>query len=478
MTTGIAITQNGHSRLSPSNHRWPHCPGSVREEARFPDISGEAAIDGTGSHLLLELCLQNNVEPTQYLGQIIGVNDPDQPNGWMIHEDRCERVQMALNYVKRRYNELKAEGFDIVTIDTESKSNPGAGCGRDDWNGTVDITITGTKAGHMFIEICDYKDGRGWVSEKWNSQLIAYLYGKMVAARIPEFTERNNVKFDFRMSIVQPKTSRPIRYQCSTIADHNINLSLLMTHVNQLTTAAARTDDPNAPLIPGDHCLWCKANPKRGGDCTADANQSIEVIQSMSTDIIATDLHTSLFEQVRTAVADPKSMTAEQLADFADTEDSFMSVFKAVKDEIESRIEAGERVPGYAKIPGKMSRVYSKSEEEIEKALKGRRVKKADYMPAKLITPAALMNSNLLTDDQKEKFEKEFITEKAGNMTLKKVSRDHQPETEITEKVESMFGHITPEPAATIEQITEAEIAAGNLDQPEPAAPAAEISFF
>jgi hypothetical protein len=446
MTVGIAPiqTDNGHARLSPSNHRWPHCPGSVREEARFPDISGEAAIDGTGSHLLLELCLQNNVPADQYLGQIIGVNNPDQPNGWMVHEDRCERVQMCLNYVQRRYDELKEQGFSVVIIAAESKSNPGAGCGRNDWNGTVDITITGTKDGHMFIETCDYKDGRGWVNEKWNSQLISYLYGKMVAARIPEFTERNQIKFDFRMSVVQPKTSKPIRYQCSTIEDHNINLNSLMTHVNQLIEAAERTDDPNAPLIAGDHCLWCRANPKRGGDCTADANQSIEVIQSMSTDIIATGSN-NLFEQVRTAVTDPKSMTAEQLAEFADTEDSFMAVFKSVKDEIESRIEAGERVPGYAKVPGRMSRVYSKSEEEIEKALKGRRVKKVDYMPAKLITPAALMSSSLLTDDQKEKFEKEFITEKAGKMTLKKVSRDHQPETEVAEKVESMFGHITPE---------------------------------
>ena len=65
---------SSHARLSPSNTRWPKCPGSVREEAAYPDVSGEAAIDGTGSHLLLELCLQNGVRAATYDGQIIGAN--------------------------------------------------------------------------------------------------------------------------------------------------------------------------------------------------------------------------------------------------------------------------------------------------------------------------------------------------------------------------------------------------------------------
>ena len=51
---------SGHARLSPSSSRWVHCPGSIREEAGYEDVSGEAAIDGTGSHLLLEECLIHN----------------------------------------------------------------------------------------------------------------------------------------------------------------------------------------------------------------------------------------------------------------------------------------------------------------------------------------------------------------------------------------------------------------------------------
>ena len=47
---------SAHARLGPSNPRWTKCPGSVREEMFYIDIPGEAAIDGTGSHLLLEMC--------------------------------------------------------------------------------------------------------------------------------------------------------------------------------------------------------------------------------------------------------------------------------------------------------------------------------------------------------------------------------------------------------------------------------------
>ena len=49
-----------HAKLSPSKrHRWAACPGSIREEAAYPDErSGAAAIDGTHSHTLLEHCVK------------------------------------------------------------------------------------------------------------------------------------------------------------------------------------------------------------------------------------------------------------------------------------------------------------------------------------------------------------------------------------------------------------------------------------
>jgi len=65
-----------HARLNcSSSERWQNCPGSIREEEVYPNISGAAAIDGTGSHLLLELCLKSGRKAASYVGEVIGEDD-------------------------------------------------------------------------------------------------------------------------------------------------------------------------------------------------------------------------------------------------------------------------------------------------------------------------------------------------------------------------------------------------------------------
>ena len=83
-----------HARLSPSNHRWPHCPVSIREEANYPDTSNPASIDGTGSHLLLEMCLEHETDAKSFINETIGVDHEDKPEGWLVKQDRCDRVQV------------------------------------------------------------------------------------------------------------------------------------------------------------------------------------------------------------------------------------------------------------------------------------------------------------------------------------------------------------------------------------------------
>jgi len=424
-----------HARLGPSNKRWPKCAGSVREEERYPDIAGEAAIDGTGSHLLLELCLQNNVQAIQYDQQIIGVNHPDNMNGWMVDVARTKRVQMALNYVQRRVNELKEmfPGCNVL-VESESKSDPGGAFGRKDWWGTCDITITARNPMNpsevYFIEVADYKDGRGYVSEKDNSQNDSYLFGKMRqhVASGPElvrpFTPAN---FGVRTTIIQPKTNPVIRYRCSTRQDDNISSLTIIQAAEVLAMAAHATDDLNATLTPGKHCQWCKANPKRGGHCTAESNKSLQVVESMSNDIAAGG-NQDLFETISQVMADPKSLSEDKLSELASAEDGIMAVFDKVKTEIKDRIAQGITVPGYAMAPGRGSNVWNESEEVIVKKLKARRLKNIDIFPPKLISPAAVMKLEQLTDEQKQRIEKDLISFKGGKLALKKVAHDHVDE--------------------------------------------------
>jgi len=430
-----------HARLGPSNARWPNCPGSVREEERYSDISGEAAIDGTGSHLLLEMCLENNVPAMQYDQQIIGVNHPDNMNGWLVDPARAGRVQMALDYITRRVEELKAAYTDCqVTVESEGKSDPGGAFGRKDWWGTVDISII---ARHkmtgevLFLEIADYKDGRGYVSEKNNTQLISYLFGKMrhyIASGSDLVRPFNHGKInECRVTIIQPKTNPVVRYQCTTRVEDEFTVTGVIEAAEILAQSAQLTDNNNAPLIPGKHCQWCKANPKRGGHCTAETEKSLQVVENMSNksplNLSTSDM--SLFDYFSEVIADPKSLTEEQLTQMADAEDGIMAVFTKVKAEIQERIEQGVSVPGYAMEPGRGANVYASDEVSIVKKLKACRLKNADIYPPKLISPAQLMKLEQLTDKQKERLQKEIISFKAGKLTLKKVAYDHKAIKEV-----------------------------------------------
>ena len=419
-----------HARLSPSNHRWPHCPGSVREEAQYPDVSGDAAIDGTGSHLLLELCLIEEVRPDYYNGRIIGANHEDKPDGWLVSQDRIDRVWMCINYINRRKEELLAQfPGSVIDVQVETRTDPGGMFGREDWKGTADVTITVMIGGQaVYVEVVDYKDGRGWVNAEGNSQLISYLGGQMRKwiASGPDMVRpfRPERLQGCRMTIVQPKTTPPIRY--SDVMPRDV-----LTDLEQLAKAAWATDDPDAPLKSGKHCTWCKHKP----NCTAQSEESLEVLK-MTTDIVAQDGQ-SLFELIENVIGDVESIDTQRLTELADAEAGIQAAFDRVKAELTARLEQGEQVDGYALKPGRSSRIWNESEDEIVKMLKARRLKRDDIYPPKLASPAQIMKHPDLTDDQKAKIEKQYIATKAGELKLTKVARGQKSELPFKDVAQS-----------------------------------------
>jgi len=234
-----------------------------------------------------------------------------------------------------------------------------------------------------------------------------------------------------RMSIVQPKTNPVIRYQCSTRPEDNLTVKGIMSKAIDLHRAAVATDDPDAPCVSGKHCQWCKANPKRGGHCTAAAEQGLEVVKSMSNDLVIEN-GGSLFEVMSQMVKDTSSLTNEQLAQFADAKDPMVAAFVKVEEEIQARLEVGQQVSGYAMLPSNSSYVWNSDAKEIEKALKGRRLKLADIYPPKLISPAQMkkLPASKLTPAQKERLAKDLISEKIGKLVLRKVARKEKESAE------------------------------------------------
>lgn len=392
-----------HAKLSPSNHRWVSCPGSIREEAGYPDVAGEAAIDGTGSHLLLELCLKEGRDAASFIGQVIGEGDEEKPLGWYVDEARASRVQMCLDYVATRVAELKTRfNTDEVEVEAESRSYPGRTVKPEvpEWWGTCDITITVKEKGCMvFLEVVDYKDGRGYVDARDNSQLWSYLIGKAYRPRLSSMKAR--------MVIVQPKTNPVVRNSEEVCTD------AIFKKGQELAEAARATEDPDAPVRAGSWCQWCKANPKKGGHCTAPLMQEIGAVE---TQVIATDKGglEATIEKVLTNVAEAP---VELLAQLLRAEKQFNDVIKQVKAEATRRLELGHPVPGFHLGSGPAKRVWV-SEDEAIKALKRAKLKQDDYAPRTLLTvPQAekLLGAAVFKDKVEE-----AVTEVAGNKILKK----------------------------------------------------------
>ena len=146
----------------------------------------------------------------------------------------------------------------------------------------------------------------------------------------------------------------------------------------------------------------------------------------------------SLFEIIEQTFGDIKLMDSSKLEELADAKAGLMEVFDRVDIEIQRRIEDPDdnTITGYAMLPGNSSNKWikdpDKTDEENEKIivdmLKGRRMKKSQIYPAKLITaPAAMkLDKEILTDDQKDSIKKKYIVNTPGKKTLQKV-RQSEP---------------------------------------------------
>jgi len=414
-----------HARLSPSNHRWVYCPGSIREESKYPDISGEAAIDGTGSHLLLERCLQDNRDASFYLYKShgpLGLNHPDKRSGWKVDKERADRVQTCLDYIERRKKEL-SEQFpkSTISVQTEMKTNPGEIYYRDDWWGTVDITLI-VKQNFLnlpvFIEVIDFKDGRGFVNSKDNPQLIAYLGGQV-------YKHATFKSIKCRMTIVQPKTNPPVRYE-------NIEPEKLKEKLNQLAEAAKLTDDPNASLTLDNkggkgYCKWCKHR----NNCEARKDQLIGDMKMFTEQTETKGM--SLFESIEQTFKDVTTMDDETLSQMLDAKSVIEDVFKRAEEEAQTRLKNGGYVPGYAMLPGNSSKKWKIDEEELVKKLRACKLKKDEVYIQKIISPAQVLKHPTLTKRQKDRIEKDFIDVVPGALKLKPISRQNR-EKEIVDK--------------------------------------------
>lgn len=405
-----------HAQLSPSKaHRWTVCPGSIREEAKYPDVTGQAAVDGTHSHTLLERSLIENRDPMTFVDEMLS----DHEGQFIVDKERATRVAVAYSHIQHRVKELDADA-----VIAESRVNPVGLLGRDDCSGTVDVQI---RAGRH-VDIIDYKDGMGVVSAKDNQQLELYALGVMA---------ENMGNLDtFRMTIIQPKLAlRGMK----AITSHDLTYDELLAKVTSYVQAAAATDKSDAPLVPGDsQCKFCKAK----GSCGALASNVMEAIGMFKSIDIAQ----------QAADKNPNELSDDQIREIVESAPLIRQLLEAVEAEALRRFEAGVTISGLKAVYGRGTRAWALPEEEMADKLTKMGIPKSSIFETKLITPAKAEKltwekkdgeKKQLSERQLKTLENEYIKKSQGKLTIVPES-DHRQAVVLD--AAPMFGAVNNEP--------------------------------
>lgn len=374
------------------------CPGCVNEQQKWPEEpSGKAAIDGTHSHTQVERCVINRVwDASSMLGQWL----EDHEGKFKVDQARCDRVQVALDYVQTR---LAIPGVGVYC---EHTVDAGRRHGIPDWKGTSDLVLHNPSTG--FLEVTDYKDGYKIV-DPLGAQNISYMSGAIDSWPLSNF--RN-----LRLGIIQPKNSaNPVNAQ--DITRERFDNELLPPVVFAMQQSMNKT----APRVPGDHCKYCRgAHPGRCVEFNAQVTGAL-------TEAFATIPAGNVMDQFNKPPVVPVEVTAPwfmstelpleqltvaQLESVMDFAPMVIARLDEIKKEALKRSRNGVKIPHYKRVKTKGKETWDSSleGEDLQKKLRNSGLKRHDYLKETVKTPKQILALDIVTG--KGEFKDKGWTEK------------------------------------------------------------------
>jgi hypothetical protein len=401
------------------------CPGSVREEAKYPEPpSGPNAIDGTHTHTLLEHCVKADLgDPTT----MVGVKMKDDDGEFVVDADRAARVKVAIDYVRQRHAEI---GGSVLA---ERRVDPSHLLGRPEMSGTVDIRIKGTQV----LEIIDYKDGMSPVDADGNEQLELYALGALAELKVPL-----GLPYPYtavRMTIIQPKMAlrggEPIVSVEKPVRE-------VLDLIGKYVHGAAMTEKPDALLIPGEkQCKWCRAS-----GCTARVNH-ILAVAGVAFPVVGVEVGQQIAQQ------DPAALSNDNLREILEAAPMMRQMIEQAEAEALRRLESGKPIPGLKLVNGRGSQAWTLPEEQIAEKLKGMGVPKDAIYKTSVVSPAQAKKitwsnrkneQKSLSPRQLKTLETEYIVKLGGKLT---VAPESDPRPAVVRDVAPLFSAIESAPA-------------------------------
>lgn len=377
-----------HSKWGMSQaYRYSNCPGSVREAAKWPNVSSVFAKEGTAAHEVGELCLRNGWDTERFLGEEVIVGN----DSFTVDEEFAEAVQVYVDFVRGVADDSDAvlyleHSFDITQQILKRPAVDGDGV-----YGSNDASVYNKRT--RKLTVVDYKHGKGVVVDvKDNEQLLGYALGALV-----ELTAQRLLVDEVEIVIVQPRAAHAdggVRRQTLDVMD-------LFDYEPKLRAAILATLDPAAPLVAGPWCKFCPAAP----ECPALRDKAIK------------DARLD-FEMIG-----PEGMPVAELSKLLDDGHLIENWIKTVRAYAHARAERGEEVPGYKLVQRRATRKWKLRDdpEVIVSQLRD----EFGWLPdevynQKLKGPATL--EKLLPKAARQKFNDDYVVKVSSGTTLAPVA--------------------------------------------------------
>lgn len=328
-------------KLRPSSaYRWIACPGSVRMEDGLPDQTSVFAAEGTAAHFVAEQCLKYGYQAKRFIGQIVYVHDSraefepfhEKAQGFEVTYEMVDAVQVYLDEVRSHVNPAEGDELHVEQWLTLPEIP--------NYGGTADAIVHKHKAKKLVV--LDLKYGRGVaVSPEGNPQALSYA--AMAARRF-----HNHPINEVEVVIVQPRAEGP------GVKRWVIDFLDLFDWTGELIEAAARTEQPDAPLDPGSHCKFCKA----AAICPA--------LQWK----VAEEAVADFADDGSVILSDPTSFTPQRLARVLENAGLIEDWVNRVREYAHSLAESGVTIPGWKLVQKRAIRKWE-DEEAAEAFLLG-----------------------------------------------------------------------------------------------------------
>jgi hypothetical protein len=246
---------NDHARFAPSAaHRWLNCTASVSAAECYHDEHGEAAMEGTAAHWLLERCLVDGGDPVDFLGRTIVVREDAVERRFVVTKEMAYDVETGVGFIREVASAPGLSGVEARIDLSFIEVNQFGTC--DLWHWSQDGVLT----------ICDFKYGRTNVEAENNPQLMIYAAGVMNN----EFLRaRLDVIKSVRLVILQPRSVAAVpRIKTWTVTPDVIAAIVPLAQERILEA----NHQPRFEM--GEWCKYCPAL----GDCPASQRESLALV--------------------------------------------------------------------------------------------------------------------------------------------------------------------------------------------------------